>query len=223
MYDLLNTFQIYIYFIENTFQIHIYFIENTFQIHIYFIENTFQIHVYFIENTFLIYINFILMSKCLSDSTNWVIFQPNIIIDARLGCLWFLQINLDQTIELVTSIPLLIDFLMLRRNSKSVILKVCKNSIIGSAEENMRNRLGNMSLIFNKLNSAYKEAIAMDFNSNQTNCDSGKQKLRTIIDQTDIFQNVFSIFEEQKSVFNIKESKLLMILMIIIFLYFSRL
>jgi hypothetical protein len=142
----------------------------------------------------------------LSDSTNWVIFQPNIIIDARLGCLWFLQINLDQTIELVTSIPLLIDFLMLRRNSKSVILKVCKNSIIGSAEENMRNRLGNMSLIFNKLNSSYKEAIAMDFNSNQTNCDSGKLKLRTIIDQTDIFQNVFSIFEEQKSVFNINES-----------------
>ena len=37
-----------------------------------------------------------------SDSPNWVVFQPNIVIDAKLGCLWHVFLKLE---PLVTMIP----------------------------------------------------------------------------------------------------------------------
>lgn len=131
-----------------------------------------------------------------TDSTNWVIFQPNVIIDARLGCLWSLQINLHQTLDLIQNIPLLIDFLMLRQNSKSVLLKVCKNTIT-EGNDSSRNPLGDLSLIFNKVNAAYKEVLSSEQNKSS---DGSKQKLKVLVDQTDIFSNVFTIFDEQKDV-----------------------
>ena len=71
------------------------------------------------------------------------------------------------------------------------------------SEESNRNPLGDLSLIFNKLNAAHKEALSSEVNSTQSNSDSKKAKLKAIVDQTDIFSNVFTIFDEQKSVITI--------------------
>ena len=37
-----------------------------------------------------------------TDSPTWITFQPDVIIDARLGCMWYLKLNLDHIIELFT-------------------------------------------------------------------------------------------------------------------------
>ena len=92
---------------------------------------------------------------------------------------------------------------MFRQNSKSILLKVCKNTIMQS-EESPRNPLGDLSLIFNKLNATHKEVLPSEVNSNtiQNNSDLKKQKIRAVVDQTDIFSYVFTIFDEQKAVKN---------------------
>jgi len=34
------------------------------------------------------------------DSPNWVVFQPNIIIDVKLGCLWYIYLTTILYLEL---------------------------------------------------------------------------------------------------------------------------
>lgn len=104
-----------------------------------------------------------------------------------------LQINLSFVCKSFHSRPQLIDFLMMRRNSKNVILDVCKNAIIS----NESNQLGNLSLIFNKLNQAFKETKTNDANSNIY-----YMKNRSTVDQCDMFTSVFAIFTEKQKVNN---------------------
>lgn len=130
------------------------------------------------------------------DSPNWVLFQPNIIIDVKYGCLWLLQLNLDSVFEIIKNVPILIDFLILRKNSKPIILKVCRNVVSMSNKYN-QNPIGNLSLIFNKLNLAYKESEFEAVKTNlQDNFDYLKHKVLVTIDQRDILSHFFEFFEE---------------------------
>nr|XP_027201920.1 regulator of MON1-CCZ1 complex-like [Dermatophagoides pteronyssinus] len=131
-------------------------------------------------------------------SPNWVIFQPNIIIDAKYGCLWFLELNLEFIERLIKNVPILIDFLLLRRNSKQNILKVCRN-IVRISKKYGQNPIGNLSLVFNKLNLTYKESFSntnTPMDSSSSSFDYVRQKTRTTIDQKDILSNFFDYFTE---------------------------
>ncbi|KAH7645289.1 regulator of MON1-CCZ1 complex protein bulli isoform X2 [Dermatophagoides farinae] len=142
-------------------------------------------------------------------SPNWVIFQPNIIIDAKYGCLWFLELNLEFMERLIKNVPILIDFLLLRRNSKSIILKVCRN-IVNISKKYGQNPIGNLSLVFNKLNLTYKESL-INNRQNKTmtttmlmtiesssSFDYIRHKTMTTIDQKDILSNFFEYFTEDR-------------------------
>ncbi|OTF73383.1 Mic1-like protein, partial [Euroglyphus maynei] len=134
-------------------------------------------------------------------SPNWVIFQPNIIIDAKYGCLWFLELNLEFIERMIKNVPILIDFLLLRRNSKSNILKVCRN-IVRISKKYGQNPIGNLSLVFNKLNLTYKESLMKRKNGGNTpmveSFDYVRQKTTTTIDQKDILSNFFEYFTEDR-------------------------
>lgn len=56
-------------------------------------------------------------------SANWVVFVPNIIIDAKMGFLWRLNIDLDHLSREFKQSDRLIEFLMLRKNSRAVLLR----------------------------------------------------------------------------------------------------
>lgn len=134
----------------------------------------------------------------LLDSSNWVIFQPNIIIDAKYGCLWLLQLNLESVFELIKNVPILIDFLILRKNSKPIILKVCRN-VVRISEKYCQNPIGNISLLFNKLNLAYKESLnEAQASHHPDNFDYLKHKILVTIDQKDILSHFFEFFEEDQ-------------------------
>jgi regulator of MON1-CCZ1 complex len=59
-------------------------------------------------------------------SSNWIVFLPNVIIDVKMGCLWYLSINLDYLLELVTDRLLLIDILLRRTNGKASIVALLR-------------------------------------------------------------------------------------------------
>ncbi|XP_023219374.1 uncharacterized protein C18orf8 homolog [Centruroides sculpturatus] len=122
-------------------------------------------------------------------SPNWVVFQPNIIIDAKLGCLWYVQLQLEPIINMIDNKCLLVDFLLLRQNSKSVLLEVCKNVVLSRREDT----LSLLSKIFDKLNLVCKKHIE------RQSVVAGAQlsimpKPVIVCDQSDMY-TVFSVFE----------------------------
>ena len=90
---------------------------------------------------------------------NWEVFQPNVIVDGSAGCLWTLELSLDSICKMLSSPSTLVDFLLLRKNSKHNLIKVCRDAIRGDIFVTNANALGMITLIFNKLNRAYREHI----------------------------------------------------------------
>ena len=105
--------------------------------------------------------------------------------------------NLNFIYELIKSVPILIDFLLLRKNSKSIILKVCRNVVKLSKMHN-QNPIGNLSLLFNKLNLAYKESSTEHESTNVDIFDYLKHKIAITIDQRDMLTHFFEYFQEDK-------------------------
>ena len=69
------------------------------------------------------------------------------------GCLWYLNVKLDQVIHLFKSKTRLIDFLLLRRDSKMTILTVCKQ-LLGPSTSPAP--LPVVARIFDRLNECYR-------------------------------------------------------------------
>ncbi|KAG7222957.1 hypothetical protein INR49_029179 [Caranx melampygus] len=91
------------------------------------------------------------------DSSSWSVFQPDIIISASEGYLWYLQVKLPPTVNLLQDKGKLMDFLLQRRDCKMVILSVCSHSTILEGGE--KGSLPVVATIFDKLNQVYKEYL----------------------------------------------------------------
>ncbi|KAG8187851.1 hypothetical protein JTE90_001225 [Oedothorax gibbosus] len=127
---------------------------------------------------------------CELYSPNWVVFLPNIIIDPKLGYLWYVTLHNSPLIHKILDKCLLIDYLLLRQNSKSIILKVCHNSIQPSDPL----PLSILAKIFDKLNAAYKQMQDLEKKSPQN---TSSFHPVTVVDQSDMYSHVFSVFEGQ--------------------------
>ena len=67
-------------------------------------------------------------------SMSWIMFLPNIIIDAKLGCFWYMELNLKNGdlkpfLEFENDYFKLVEFLLNRKNTKTHLLKVCELAI----------------------------------------------------------------------------------------------
>ncbi|XP_053377581.1 regulator of MON1-CCZ1 complex-like isoform X2 [Mercenaria mercenaria] len=135
--------------------------------------------------------------NCDLYSANWIVFQPDIVIDAKLGCLWHVERKL---VPLVTMIPdkcRLIKFLLQRQNSKSVILDVCKQMLLPGQQA----RLPVISRVVDMLNQGYKTYLDAEMQALAS--DSAAQPdvhRRVIIDQSDMYTNVFSVLEDNAEI-----------------------
>ncbi|CAM4723626.1 unnamed protein product [Leuciscus chuanchicus] len=92
---------------------------------------------------------------CELYSSSWSVFQPDIIISASEGYLWYLQVKLQPTLNLLQDKGKLMDFLLRRRDCKMVILSVCSQMLIGGDKGN----LSVVATVFDKLNQVYKEYL----------------------------------------------------------------
>ncbi|XP_028393229.1 regulator of MON1-CCZ1 complex-like [Dendronephthya gigantea] len=133
------------------------------------------------------------ITNCEMYSANWIVFQPNIIIDAKLGCLWGVYMKLNPLLNMIADKAMLIEFLLLRRNSKGNIIDVCKQALMPLSHC----PLAMISKIFDRLNRAYFNCLENEGNSSQTDQSkrtptSNKARNRRVVDQEDMYRDVFS-------------------------------
>lgn len=88
----------------------------------------------------------------LLDSTNWVLFQPNIVIDAKLGCMWYLHLDIESLCNLISDRIRLTEFLLQRNNGKQALLKVLRQLVDDQYNGAF---LPVLETIFNKINKVY--------------------------------------------------------------------
>lgn len=97
---------------------------------------------------------------CELYSVDWVVFQPNVIIDARLGCLWYLQLKLDSIKNLMHDKIRLVEFFLQRTNGKKYILQLLQHSIISQSSEPLDLTL--IAGMFDKLNENYRSFLDVE-------------------------------------------------------------
>jgi len=120
---------------------------------------------------------------------SWIVFQPNIIIDAKLGALWEVQIDLEPIVKLIPDKTQLIDFLLRRAGSKPIILSVIKSTLHPSGHGD----LGTISRIFDQLNKVCAARTSSDRNMELPSLGRGV----IVVDQKDLYANVFSPLEDK--------------------------
>ncbi|XP_050797945.1 regulator of MON1-CCZ1 complex isoform X2 [Gopherus flavomarginatus] len=140
---------------------------------------------------------------CKLYSSSWIVFQPDIIISASEGYLWNLEVKLEPVINLLSDKGKLMDFLLQRKECKMVILSVCSQML----SEPDRGMLAVIATVFDKLNHEYKKYLEAEQSYTmvvETGQSRGnpllKQPVRTqaVIDQSDMYTHVLSVFTEKK-------------------------
>uniref|UniRef100_A0AAQ5ZK87 Mic1 domain-containing protein n=1 Tax=Amphiprion ocellaris TaxID=80972 RepID=A0AAQ5ZK87_AMPOC len=121
------------------------------------------------------------------------------------GYLWYLQVKLHPTVNLLQDKGKLMDFLLRRRDCKMVILSVCSQILEGG----VKGSLPVVATVFDKLNQVYKEyleaeqsyTVAMESGPSRGSA-AQKRPVRTqaVIDQSDMYTHVLSSFTERKEV-----------------------
>ncbi|XP_065184010.1 regulator of MON1-CCZ1 complex-like [Sycon ciliatum] len=143
--------------------------------------------------------------SCELYSPNWVVFQPNIIIDARLGCMWEVELKLEVLVSMMADKKQLIDFLLLRSDSKIVILDVCKQSLVPGRQSS----LSVIARVFDTLNAVYKEHLKLATARSSTRTDDRRLSISPqvndisfscVIDQHDMYKHVLSQVVDIKSI-----------------------
>eukprot|EP00063_Salmo_salar_P061944 XP_014036779.1 PREDICTED: uncharacterized protein C18orf8-like isoform X3 [Salmo salar] len=140
---------------------------------------------------------------CELYSSSWSVFQPDIIISASEGYLWYLQVKLPPTINLLQDKGKLMDFLLRRRDCKMVILSVCAQMLNGGD----KGGLPVVATVFDKLNQVYKEYLEAEqtytvaTESGPSRGSAARERpvrTRAVIDQSDMYTHVLSSFSEKK-------------------------
>ncbi|XP_066601782.1 regulator of MON1-CCZ1 complex [Prorops nasuta] len=146
-----------------------------------------------------------MIQPCPLYSSSWIVFQPNIVIDAKLGCLWFIELKLEALVKLITDKVLLVEFLMLRANAKQLLIQVLQSFMT-----QLPISLMNMPMIFDKLNSAYRSHLENEMqtqmgtplqnNTKTTTATAENLKYKLLLNQSDLYSHVLSKFPENKTV-----------------------
>ncbi|XP_032780972.2 regulator of MON1-CCZ1 complex [Daphnia magna] len=144
--------------------------------------------------------------SCELYSPNWVFFQPNIIIDALLGCLWSLELVLTPLIDMAENPCELFDFLLQRTDAKPTAMAVL--SRLMCFPHSLSVDLPVLGRVFDKLNEAYRNQldieiqsqIAMPAGAFQLATGSTSRRPNMVIDQTNIYSRILSPMIENKPV-----------------------
>ena len=81
-------------------------------------------------------------------------------IDAKLGCLWYIELRLESLVDLITDKVQLIEFLMQRKDAKPIVLQVLQRFV-----SDLPKSLMDMPAIFDKLNAVYRNHLENEIQS----------------------------------------------------------
>ncbi|KAK9510121.1 hypothetical protein O3M35_004973 [Rhynocoris fuscipes] len=153
-----------------------------------------------------------IQKHCELYSPNWIMFQPNIVMDVKAGCLWTLELILMGFYKYITDRKELIKFLLLRSNSKFIIART-----LSSLMDEGGSRLEELAEIFDQINAVYRNYLEQNMKS-QIGLPSSMSKpdddpvveFRAVIDQSFIYTYVFcKLAEKVYYDSNKKQSRLL--------------
>ncbi|KAJ8686738.1 hypothetical protein QAD02_022532 [Eretmocerus hayati] len=139
---------------------------------------------------------------CQLYSPNWVVFQPNIIIDAKLGCLWYIGLRLESLVKLITDKVQLVEFLIQRKDSKQILIQVLKDLVM-----QMPTSLIDLPAIFDKINAVYRNHLETEIQSvmgtplqnitKESNPTPEHFKYKIFLDQSEMYSHILSKFPEK--------------------------
>lgn len=93
-----------------------------------------------------------------TDSLNWVVFPPNVIIDAKLGYIWFLQLKVGPIQNLMPDKIRLVEFLLQRTQGKRQLLQLLQSKILPPTNPD----LDLVGSVFDKLNENYRSFLDVE-------------------------------------------------------------
>ncbi|XP_030375333.1 regulator of MON1-CCZ1 complex [Scaptodrosophila lebanonensis] len=133
--------------------------------------------------------------QCELYSINWVLFQPNIVIDAKLGCMWYLNLCIDSLCNMLSDRIRLTEFLLQRSSGKQALLKTLRQLVDDQYKGTL---LPVLETIFNKINKIYASWVHLEL-QNQTaqpsNVKSSSSKQASppivLIEQDDMHAQIF--------------------------------
>eukprot|EP00035_Acanthoeca_spectabilis_P040134 m.67480 g.67480 ORF g.67480 m.67480 type:complete len:663 (+) comp9868_c2_seq1:515-2503(+) len=126
-------------------------------------------------------------------SSSWIVFQPDIVIDARLGYLWTLHFNLDRMAELIPSKTKLLKFLLRRGDAKETILRV----IFDAIKPETQCELGVISQMFDQINHIYARRLLGSTTPQGIILPQlGSEAIA--VNQSDMYKGVFLALEDTK-------------------------
>ncbi|ALC43226.1 CG8270 [Drosophila busckii] len=100
--------------------------------------------------------------QCELYSTHWVLFQPNIVIDAKLGCMWYLRLAIEPLCHLISDRIRLTEFLLQRSCGKQMMLKVLRQLVNDQYKGTL---LPVLETIFDRINKIYASWVQMELQS----------------------------------------------------------
>lgn len=138
-----------------------------------------------------------ILVPCELYAPTWVVFQPDIVIDARLGCMWHLQLRLDCLAKVMEDKSQLVDSLLRRQQAKPLVLSVVREAV-------ETGQLGALAQIFDKINAAYRQHLNSILQSQMGESVSAPalsaaapEIKGVVIEQADIYSSVLAPLMEE--------------------------
>uniref|UniRef100_A0A0B6Z3C7 Mic1 domain-containing protein n=1 Tax=Arion vulgaris TaxID=1028688 RepID=A0A0B6Z3C7_9EUPU len=114
----------------------------------------------------------------------------------QLGCLWTLQLNLAPLVTMIPDKDKLIQFLLYRIDSKSVILSVCAQMLVPGKQASLQS----LAKVYDMLNVTYKQFLDSESQVTAGESTTNGVNRKVVIEQSDMFTHVFSVFEDYKDI-----------------------
>ena len=127
-------------------------------------------------------------------SVNWLIFQPNTIIDVKMGIMWQLKLNLEAVKTMIIDKTKLTYFLYNRSEGKEFVLSLCVEGL----ESSTLMPFQTLSLLFNIICQEHKLYLL----SSQEGGDSpevARQRKPFTISPSDMYARVFNPYKRKDS------------------------
>lgn len=140
------------------------------------------------------------------DSKSWVVFTPNIVIDADVGCLWTVEINYEALCAMVSDRIRLTEFLLQRTRGKPYLIQVMQELMMHG--EYKATDLPIIEAVFDRVNAVYKTSTLgtaeLQRAGQQTGTPSAAAKCkanlqaRVVVDQADVHWQVLQKISDQE-------------------------
>jgi len=150
-------------------------------------------------------------------SQNWVTFQPDIVVDAKIGIMWKVKLDLKvgSCLSAVPNLPSLVAFLQQREGAKMILVDVLLERCLASDGASIRA----IGAAFDHVNQEYRRHLDQvmqnnlalpassfpasafkSYSAGQQTSANKQPMARTVLEQSDLYTNVFTVLAENREV-----------------------